>query len=803
MSADSALLEPRASIAEPIPPPPRRLAIGASAALVGQLSTVAGGIVTSIFLAQTFGPAGTGTYALIGNLFAAVLLLAALGLPTGITFLVSRGAWPPRRALKQSLAAALPMGLAGTTLGLAFYAWTNNSVLEGISGGEALAVMAAVPFGLAWLFCSAIAIGCDLYERIATFQLSRAALTVVAVIGPGIAFGLSGAIVGFAAAQVLSAAAVGISLARFNRRESQEPASGVNRRETTRPLRAAFRFGRRAWSADALQFLNYRLDLFILAAYVARADVGQYSLAVSLTMLAWLLPSAIGQVLLPRTASLDSASIGGDVSRARADGAVARVIRHTVILQLPTGAAVVVLLVVGIPLVYGPPFHDSIVLGLLLLPGVLAASIAKVVSPVITGRGYPIYSVYNVLITVPVTVALYLLLIPPLGATGAALASTASYMLTTVLAMYFYRRVTDGSVRAALGADPRRPARIPRGRHPPLVLGPSSAAPLRVLLTPEWYPWPEQPLYGVFCREQARAVARREDVAVLTWRLDPTLRVPFCVDVAHEDGLRTLRVRFARGRIPRSTFVFKLTGSLVALARLSRGGWWPDVIHAHEYVAGPVALTLGALTRAPVVVSEHYSGFALGTLPARERRRARWAFERARVVCPVSRDLAEHIRALAPAAKLNPVPNVVDTDVFVPGPTASPGDTPRLVTIGSLVEIKGHRYLVKAVGNLRRAGRDVSLDVIGDGPLRSEARSAGPHQRCRRSHLLPRDQEQARGGRSPRSCRRIRAPEPVGEHALRHARGDGDWPAGRSQSRGGRARDRRARSGDSHCSGLP
>lgn len=236
-------------------------------------------------------------------------------------------------------------------------------------------------------------------------------------------------------------------------------------------------------------------------------------------------------------------------------------------------------------------------------------------------------------------------------------------------------------------------------------------------------------MYGVFCREQARAVARREDVAVLTWRLDSTLRSPFRVDSAQEDGLHTFRVRFARGRVPRSTFAFKLAGCLAAVARLRRGGWWPDVIHAHEYVAGPVALTVGALTRAPVVVSEHYSGFALGTLPAREQRRARWAFEHAGVVCPVSRNLAEHIGALAPAARLEPVPNVVDTDVFVRPHTWPSSATPRLVTVGSLVEIKGHRHLVEALGRLRRAGRDLTLDVIGDGPLRPQlealARTSG------------------------------------------------------------------------------
>jgi O-antigen/teichoic acid export membrane protein len=81
---------------------------------------------------------------------------------------------------------------------------------------------------------------------------------------------------------------------------------------------------------------------------------------------------------------------------------------------------------------------------------VLAAGVAKVASPVITGRGFPIYSVYNVLITVPVTLILYLTMIPLLDAAGAAIASSVSYALTTLIAMYFYRRVTRSSLRSVL-----------------------------------------------------------------------------------------------------------------------------------------------------------------------------------------------------------------------------------------------------------------------------------------------------------------------------------------------------------------
>jgi glycosyltransferase involved in cell wall biosynthesis len=237
---------------------------------------------------------------------------------------------------------------------------------------------------------------------------------------------------------------------------------------------------------------------------------------------------------------------------------------------------------------------------------------------------------------------------------------------------------------------------------------------MRVLVTPEWYPWPDSPVYAVFCREHARAVARADDVVVLTWRADPALRTPFRIDDAVEDGLRTLRVRFATTHIPKSPSAFQLAGCIAALARLRREGWSPDIVHAHQYTASRVALPLGALSRAPVFFTEHYSGFA--QLGERERRRAKWAFERAALVCPVSDELAGHIRDVAPAANLEPVPNVVDTDVFVPSRSRDCRAMKHLITVGSLIERKGHQDLLTALADLRRRGARLTLDIIGDGP---------------------------------------------------------------------------------------
>jgi len=56
------------------------------------------------------------------------------------------------------------------------------------------------------------------------------------------------------------------------------------------------------------------------------------------------------------------------------------------------------------------------------------------------------YSLYAGLVTLPLTLVLYVGLIPPLGASGAALASSLSYLLSFLLISWYYRRITGRRV---------------------------------------------------------------------------------------------------------------------------------------------------------------------------------------------------------------------------------------------------------------------------------------------------------------------------------------------------------------------
>jgi O-antigen/teichoic acid export membrane protein len=220
--------------------------------------------------------------------------------------------------------------------------------------------------------------------------------------------------------------------------------------DTGDPWPRALRFGLQSWGANLLQQINYRFDILILGGFATARDVGVYSVALTLTSVAWVLPQGLGTVLFPRVASLQESASLGEVSANESDAAPAKAVRHSVLLTLPAALLICALLLVAVPLLYGEKFGETTTLGFILLPGVLLLGIGKVLSSAIAGRGHPRYTLYISMITVPLTLALYFTLIPLFDEWGAAVASSISYGLAALLALGFFRRVTQIGLRDAL-----------------------------------------------------------------------------------------------------------------------------------------------------------------------------------------------------------------------------------------------------------------------------------------------------------------------------------------------------------------
>jgi O-antigen/teichoic acid export membrane protein len=419
----------------------RHLGGGALASVGAQVVSLVAAALVSIVVARLLGPAGNGAFALVATGYAVITIVASIGLRSGFVYEVSTGAWSASEAAAKSRGAAVVLGLPGAALGIGVYALTSDTVLSGLSWPIALMAAGAVPFGVAWLFGSGIVLAREEYELLAVLMgLPYAAVLVVAV-PLAVPFGITGAIAGFAAAQVIAGLAATIAAGQVASHTQPAAAGRASGR-----FREAIRFGTRTWVHEILGFISYRIDIFFLNAFVATSEVGIYSVAATVTAIAWILPQGLANVLLPRAASMDAAAARGEVSAADSDESLTRPVRHAVLLTPPIGVGIALLLI-AVPLLYGSEFEDSVELGLILLPGVLAIGLARVLMSGTVGRGHPEYVLHNTLLTVPATVLLYLVLIPEYEATGAAVGSCAGYLLIGLAAAYYFHRATGLGLR--------------------------------------------------------------------------------------------------------------------------------------------------------------------------------------------------------------------------------------------------------------------------------------------------------------------------------------------------------------------
>lgn len=235
------------------------------------------------------------------------------------------------------------------------------------------------------------------------------------------------------------------------------------------------------------------------------------------------------------------------------------------------------------------------------------------------------------------------------------------------------------------------------------------------------YPTEDRPIDAIFVKEHARAAARHADVAVLHLdRVEDAPVLPIPVRGSDPD-FPTWRVAYRRSPEPLS-YVANLIAAFRGYAHVRRTGFEPDVIHAHFFLTGVPAVVLGRLHDKPVVITEHWSVFLRedpNELGAAMRRAARYAYERAAMVLPVSEALRAGIVATTGArAHFLVVPNAVDEKLFSFTPRNGRKNSVRtIIGVGDIYDVKGWDLLLDAVAALWSRRRDFRIQIVGEGPL--------------------------------------------------------------------------------------
>jgi O-antigen/teichoic acid export membrane protein len=199
------------------------------------------------------------------------------------------------------------------------------------------------------------------------------------------------------------------------------------------------RYGVRAQGGSLFQLANARLDLLVLQFFVPLASVGYYAVAQAIAELVLVIGASFQASVMPLVARYTGAPEQDETTIAS--------VRHYGVV----GAAAVVANVgfgtLVILFAYGEEFHPALAPMLVLLPGVWFLGLATVIQADLSGRGRPGLASALAGGAAAITVVFDLLLIPPLGVMGAALASVIAYTSLGVGSVVALHRVSGLPIR--------------------------------------------------------------------------------------------------------------------------------------------------------------------------------------------------------------------------------------------------------------------------------------------------------------------------------------------------------------------
>ena len=251
---------------------------------------------------------------------------------------------------------------------------------------------------------------------------------------------------------------------------------------------------------------------------------------------------------------------------------------------------------------------------------------------------------------------------------------------------------------------------------------------MRVLFFCSWYPSRVFPTNGDFIQRHAEAVALWHEVVVVHVVTDPALaggRME--VTEQRRGALRELIAYLPPQRALGKWFAFR-----AAYRKLAGLAGACELVHVHHVYPALVFGAAYARRRGlPLFVSEHWTGFLTGAWrrwnPVMKALLHR-ASRQVSCFCPVTEHLGRAMQAAGFRGRYEPVPNVVDTDLFRPRAGEREPGPFRLLHISSMKD--GHknvRGLLRALAGLQTHARAWELYLIGDRPerYRTYARELG------------------------------------------------------------------------------
>lgn len=393
-----------------------------------QAITLGLGMVSSVIVARTLGPSDKGIVDLLRVLTSFILDFGLLGFGSGLLYYLANRQESVARVHGTGLAFAALMGALIAGIGLLGRQWLLP-LFPGLPAWMFTVAVLLAPFAFYFLIWSNIMTG--LNRAVISYRMS-AFFTAVNLTAVLLLWGSDRLSPG-TVVLVMQSIAVANAMVAFVIMRRLEPSL----RPSVQLARDSLRYSVVVYVGFLANMLHFKFDQLMVSNWLGTGELGIYAISVRWAEMLFLLDGALVSAALYRISSSPSAV---------ASALTWRVLKSQLWIS---GAAGGLLALGAYPLVlvlYGEAYRDAVWPLILLIPGVISWSLAKVMSQYISyNLGRQWWPTIFALMGLVLNVCANLLLIPQFGIRGASVASACSYGAVMVATLVAFRRLGQRS----------------------------------------------------------------------------------------------------------------------------------------------------------------------------------------------------------------------------------------------------------------------------------------------------------------------------------------------------------------------
>lgn len=385
--------------------------------LVGNIFPPIVGLISGPILAHALGVDGRGAVAAGTAPLVLIGTVATFGIPEAVTFTVARSPGLVALAAGRGIAILTVAGAFSTVaviLGRDWLSGDNPAVAQLIT----MASLAIIPSLLVGVF-RGVASALQRWRAVALERIisSTLRLVVFVFLWRTDQLTLLSATVVIAVAPVVGIVAY-LPLALRLPPTERDPLGNAR-------AKRLFGYGLRIWIGSISGILLSRVDTTLMTPLSNTFELGLYVVAVSVSELPLIINSAVRDV----TFATDS--------REAVDARLAASARISTVLSAVAGLGLCVSMVWWLPILFGTDFSQSVPVAAVLLVAVVAGTPGSIGGAGLSGRGRPGLRSASLFIACCINIVLLVVLVPTLGAMGAAIATLVGNIVSSNLNLLF------------------------------------------------------------------------------------------------------------------------------------------------------------------------------------------------------------------------------------------------------------------------------------------------------------------------------------------------------------------------------